>query len=52
MSGTEEINIYNSTGNLVFQQSVSNGQEIDIQNLKTGLYFYTLGGKQGKLVVK
>lgn len=52
VSGTELLSLYNSTGSLVLKQNVSGTQEIDIENLRSGFYYYTLGGKNGKLEVK
>lgn len=52
VSGNELLSLYNSTGSLVLKQNVSGTQEIDIENLKAGFYYYTLGAKNGKLEVK
>jgi hypothetical protein len=51
-SGSELLSIYNASGNLVLQQSVSNAQEIDVKELSSGLYLYNLGEKRGKLMIK
>jgi hypothetical protein len=50
--GTEEISIYNTTGTLMLQKQISDRQKINIDALMAGLYLYTIGGKQGKLVIK
>ncbi|MFN8438989.1 MAG: T9SS type A sorting domain-containing protein [Cytophagales bacterium] len=51
-NGSEFLSIYNATGNLVHQQTIHGTQEIDINDLTSGLYLYNLGAKRGKLVIK
>ncbi|MFN8438992.1 MAG: T9SS type A sorting domain-containing protein [Cytophagales bacterium] len=51
-NGSELLSIYNAMGNLVHQQTIHGTQEIDINDLTSGLYLYNLGAKRGKLVIK
>lgn len=51
-SDSKEISIYNNEGSLVLLQNISESKEVNVQHLNAGLYFYKVGTKQGKLILK
>jgi hypothetical protein len=50
--GSKNFLIYDSNGILILSESVSGIQEVDLEKLKSGIYFYNLGSKKGKLVIE
>jgi hypothetical protein len=52
VSGIEDFKIYNLAGELVLQKTINGPQEINIESLKKGLYFVTVGEKKEKLIVE
>ena len=44
--------LFNNLGDLVLQQSIEGIQDLNIDNLKAGLYLYSIGEKSGKLIVE
>ncbi len=44
--------VYNSIGEIMLERTISATQEIEIDFLNAGIYYYTLGDRSGKLLVK
>jgi len=51
-SGVEKLNVFSPTGELVLEKMVKDLEEVNIQSLTQGLYFYTLGSKKGSFIVQ
>lgn len=51
-SGIEILHVYGLTGELLLEKSVKDLEEVNIQSLEQGVYFYSLGAKKGSFVVQ
>ncbi len=51
-SNIEEMTIFNVVGAAVLQRVVENGDQVDISDLRQGVYFVKLGNQLNKLIIK
>lgn len=52
LNGREMLSIYSLTGMKMLSKEISNGEIVDISNLKSGMFMVKVGGKDLKLVKK
>lgn len=50
--GEGRLSIFNTTGDLVFERQLVDNAMVDVSGFKRGLYFYTFGVLNGKLVLE
>lgn len=48
--GSDKVKIYNSDGILIHSENIVQTQDINIQHLKSGVYFVKIGQKSSKLI--